>query len=370
MNGSGSRLAGAVHEATKKKSMMQTLRRTTTPLKKNSLWADSIIRSSVLDSEIAKPGGLEGGPGEIKPSDIHALLETRWGRQLTAEEKRFATQRLSYNIMQLEPPSMVRPYLYLGNAYNAVNFIELKSLGITHVLNLCAPERFDPPQSYETNSICCHRIKLVDAPTQEILPYFDECLGFLKRIRKSGGVCLVHCEYGVSRSGTVVLAALMAFEHINFKRALEVVHARPSGPAERRLLACAGVAREASLHAVRPNLSTFERCCLRGGAPDGLKCEHSCDFGMDATEEVRSGIVAKVPLAVEHHGCMPSRRHSSARLLLHLPLSSRLQRRRDRTRRPPAAGAATRPSAHRRKQAHGQFVGLKFEQRWQAKDRG
>lgn len=228
MNGSGSRLAGAVHEATKKKSMMQTLRRTTTPLKKNSLWADSIIRSSVLDSEIAKPGGLEGGPGEIKPSDIHALLETRWGRQLTAEEKRFATQRLSYNIMQLEPPSMVRPYLYLGNAYNAVNFIELKSLGITHVLNLCAEERFDPPQSYETNSICCHRIKLVDAPTQEILPYFDECLGFLKRIRKSGGVCLVHCEYGVSRSGTVVLAALMAFEHINFKRALEVVrHARP-----------------------------------------------------------------------------------------------------------------------------------------------
>ena len=34
--------------------------------------------------------------------------------------------------------------LYLGNGYNAVNFWELRSLGITHVLNLCAEERFDP----------------------------------------------------------------------------------------------------------------------------------------------------------------------------------------------------------------------------------
>ena len=126
--GSGSRLVGVVQEAAKKTGMMQSLRRSATPLKKNSLWADSIIRSSVLDSEIAKPGGLEGGPGEIKPSDIHALLETRWGRKLTAEEKTFANQRLSYNIMQLEPPSRVRATLFLGNAYNAVNFWELKSL--------------------------------------------------------------------------------------------------------------------------------------------------------------------------------------------------------------------------------------------------
>ena len=88
---------------------------------KLGLWADSIIRSSVLDSEIAKPGGLEGGPGEIKPSDIHALLETRWAEGYP-EEKKFMNQRLSYNIMQLEPPSRVRSTLYLGNAYNAVNF--------------------------------------------------------------------------------------------------------------------------------------------------------------------------------------------------------------------------------------------------------
>ena len=102
------------------------------------LWASL----QVLDSEYEEPGGIDGGPGEIRPSDIHALLEARWGRQLTAEEKRFANQRLSYNIMQLEPPSRIRYSLYLGNAYNAVNFWEMRSLGITHVLNLCAEERF------------------------------------------------------------------------------------------------------------------------------------------------------------------------------------------------------------------------------------
>ena len=190
------------------------------------LWADSIIRSSVLDSEYEKPGGIDGGPGEIRPSDIHALLEARWGRKLTPEEKKFANQRLSYNIMQLEPPSIVRPDLLLGNAYNAVNFWELRSLGITHVLNLCAEERFDPPlASYAEHHVACHRIRLCDAPTQDIHGHFAEALAFLRGVRAAGGICLVHCEYGVSRSGTIVLAALMAEEKINLRRAIESVRA-------------------------------------------------------------------------------------------------------------------------------------------------
>ena len=199
---------------------------------KLGLWADSIIRSSVLDSEIAKPGGLEGGPGEIKPSDIHALLETRWGRKLTPEEKKFANQRLSYNIMQLEPPSRVRSTLYLGNAYNAVNFWELKSLGITHVLNLCAEDRFDPPSSYEASGITCHRIPLTDQPSQPIYEHFENAINFLRNCKNQGHSVLVHCEYGVSRSGTIMIAYLMESERMNLKRALEAVRSvRPQvGP--------------------------------------------------------------------------------------------------------------------------------------------
>ena len=237
--GKGTEFANVVRDAAEKtagktgafRNMLSPLRRgpsrTLSGLMsgKNNLWADSIIRSSVLDSEIAKPGGIDGGPGEIRPSDIHALLETRWGRVLTPEEKRFANQRLSYNIMQLEPPSRVRPDLYLGNAYNAVNFWELKSLGITHILNLCAEERFDPPQSYETAGITCHRIRMVDQPTQQIYPSFHESLEFVRATRRGGGTCLVHCEYGVSRSGTIVLACLMAEEHISLAKAFESVKA-------------------------------------------------------------------------------------------------------------------------------------------------
>ena len=90
----------------------------------------------------------------------------------------------------------------------AVNFWELKSLGITHILNLCAEERFDPPASYQTAAISCHRIPLADTPTQDIYGHFAEALGFLQSVRSAGGVCLVHCEYGVSRSGTIVLCAI------------------------------------------------------------------------------------------------------------------------------------------------------------------
>ena len=83
-----------------------------------SLWTDSIIRASVIDAEAERPGGLDGAAGDIKPADIHALLEARWGRKLTREEKQFANQRLAYNIMQLEPPSVIRERVFLGNAYN------------------------------------------------------------------------------------------------------------------------------------------------------------------------------------------------------------------------------------------------------------
>ena len=191
-----------------------------------SLWAETMIRSSVLDAEAERPGGLDGAPGEIKPADIHTLLEARWGRKLTREEKQFANERLSYNIMQLQPPSCIRSYIFLGNAYNAVNFWELRSLGITHVLNLCAEGRFDPPRaSYEAAGIECHRISLIDAPSQDILPSFEESRRILDDCRAGGGVCLVHCEYGVSRSGTIVIAYLMGDERLSLRKAYEAVRA-------------------------------------------------------------------------------------------------------------------------------------------------
>ena len=288
--GSSSSFTAVVREAAEKsgiKTMLSPLRRGPSLTRKNTLWADSIIRSSVLDSEIAKPGGLEGGPGEIRPSDIHALLETRWGRALTPEERRFANQRLSYNIMQLEPPSRVRPHLYLGNAYNAVNFWELKSLGVTHILNLCAEERFDPPASYRTAGIMCHRIPLADQPTQDIYPHFAEALAFVRSVRAGGAaaarnVCLVHCEYGVSRSGTIVLAALMADERLSLRRALESVRAvRPQVHPnagfwralvlfERTLFAPSGLISEPSKGVAYEGLLRFEAAvAARAGGASG-----------------------------------------------------------------------------------------------------
>ena len=102
--------------------------------------------------------------------------------------------------VQLQPPSRIREHLYLGNGYNAVNFVEMRSLGVTHVLNVCAEDRFDPPEAtYDSLGIYCHRIALVDHPSQPILPHFDDALRFLAHVHAVGGICLAHCEYGVSR---------------------------------------------------------------------------------------------------------------------------------------------------------------------------
>ena len=138
----------------------------------------------------------------------------------------------------MSPPSRVRHDLYLGNAYNAVNFWELRSLDVSHVLNLCAEERFDPPEaSYAEAGIECHRIRLTDQPSQDILPVLEEALAFVRASRAAGGVCVVHCEYGVSRSATIVIASVMSDERLSLRKALESVKSVRT-QVQRRRAAC------------------------------------------------------------------------------------------------------------------------------------
>ncbi|XP_059357231.1 dual specificity protein phosphatase 19-like [Carassius carassius] len=100
----------------------------------------------------------------------------------------------------------------------------LKKLKVTHVLNVAygVENVFPDLFTYKT-------VTVLDLPETDITSYFPECFQFIKEAGQQGGVVLVHCNAGVSRSASVVIGFLMSQENMSFDEAFSAVKtARPS----------------------------------------------------------------------------------------------------------------------------------------------
>lgn len=103
--------------------------------------------------------------------------------------------------------SEILPFLYIGNQRDASNKERLAELGITHIINVTA----QLPLHFESDgSIRYKRLPATDSGSQNLKQYFSEAIEFIDNARDSNGKVLVHCQAGVSRSPTIVLAYLMA----------------------------------------------------------------------------------------------------------------------------------------------------------------
>ncbi|XP_038556771.1 dual specificity protein phosphatase 22-A [Micropterus salmoides] len=109
--------------------------------------------------------------------------------------------------------------LYLGNIRDAENRISLSNNGITHILSVCNNAK---PVFEDMTYLCIHA---ADAPSQNLLQHFKECISFIHECRLNGGSCLVHCLAGVSRSTTIVVAYLMTVTHYSWEECLSAVKA-------------------------------------------------------------------------------------------------------------------------------------------------
>ena len=103
-------------------------------------------------------------------------------------------------------PSKILDWLYLGSYRNACDKQEIKDLGINYVLN-CAwecMESFPPGVKY------CH-LKLNDSPNFRIIKYLDKASDFINQAQINNGTILVHCQLGISRSTTCVIAYFIKY---------------------------------------------------------------------------------------------------------------------------------------------------------------
>ena len=115
-------------------------------------------------------------------------------------------------------PSKIFDWLFLGCYRNACNKEEIKDLKINYVLN-CA---FECLESFNNNIKYCH-LKLSDMPSFRIIPFFERATSFINQAHKSGGIILVHCQLGISRSTSCVIAYMIKYMGYTAMSALEFI---------------------------------------------------------------------------------------------------------------------------------------------------
>ncbi|CAF0715889.1 unnamed protein product [Brachionus calyciflorus] len=115
--------------------------------------------------------------------------------------------------------NLIVPYLYLGSLEAAKNVDNLKKLDITHILTLME----DPLDEKIRNSFTYKFKRLTDLPSSNILDILEECIEFIENAIDNSQNILVHCQVGMSRSASIVIAYLMNKDRKPMNEILEFV---------------------------------------------------------------------------------------------------------------------------------------------------
>ena len=106
--------------------------------------------------------------------------------------------------------------LWLGPAPvgNSETMQILHDAGVTHVVNCTKDAPFFP-------SVVQCRVSVDDEPTADISSQLIRAVDFVQKAIEHGGIVYVHCEMGVSRSSTVVIAYRMVALHETLREAYD-----------------------------------------------------------------------------------------------------------------------------------------------------
>ncbi|KAM3852090.1 protein phosphatase Slingshot homolog 3 isoform 5-T5 [Vipera latastei] len=156
----------------------------------------------------------------ITSKEIRTELEQRFGCSLK-NYKEFIDNEMLLIMAQMDWPSKIFDYLYLGSEWNAANLEELQKNRVSHILNVTREiDNFFPEHFTYMN------VRIYDEEASQLLPYWKETHSFISDVRTQGSRVLVHCKMGVSRSGSTVVAYAMKEYGWSLERALAHVRER------------------------------------------------------------------------------------------------------------------------------------------------
>lgn len=166
--------------------------------------------------------------------DVSGQFKTRFrklGKFIMAKASKNPQLRLNLKMKTLEvdvwdEPSASGPYmvevvdgLFMGDSVSSRNRQLLSDRGIKVVFNLCAHRCVSP----FADELTYHDYLLQDSQDFEIAVYFEEITGLIHHHLGRGEPIFVHCQKGLSRAPTLVMAFLIRFHGMDYDSALDLL---------------------------------------------------------------------------------------------------------------------------------------------------
>ncbi|RTG81648.1 uncharacterized protein DC041_0001868 [Schistosoma bovis] len=102
----------------------------------------------------------------------------------------------------------------------AQNLNLLNNYNVTHIINLISniiPNYF--PEYFHYLSLIVY-----DNLTFQLNDILNDCFNFLNIVKQTKGCCFIHCEAGISRSPSIIIAYLMKFYNYSYDNAYNLVN--------------------------------------------------------------------------------------------------------------------------------------------------
>ncbi|KAM4702901.1 protein phosphatase Slingshot homolog 3, partial [Rhinophrynus dorsalis] len=177
---------------------------------------ERIIRRKLRD--ILSESDLEN----ITSKEVRSALEQHTLCDLQ-DYTEFIDNEMIIILAQMDRPSEIFHYLYLGSEWNASNLEELQKNKVSHILNVTREiDNFYPEIFKYLN------IRVLDEENTNLLQYWKETHHFISSARHQGSRVLVHCKMGVSRSASTVIAYAMKEYEWTLETAMKHVKERRS----------------------------------------------------------------------------------------------------------------------------------------------
>ncbi|KAH3761616.1 dual specificity protein phosphatase 1 [Pelomyxa schiedti] len=139
----------------------------------------------------------------------------------TAEQQAVATLTRANNTPANNTPSVVEEGLCMGSMLASMNIAALKAHNITHIINCAKGLEVTWPKFKQFPAEFTYlNLNMTDDSATDLRPSLPQAISFYKEARAKGTTVFVHCAQGVSRSGSVTVAILMAVHNMPYSEAL------------------------------------------------------------------------------------------------------------------------------------------------------
>ncbi|XP_036425146.1 protein phosphatase Slingshot homolog 3 isoform X2 [Colossoma macropomum] len=156
----------------------------------------------------------------ITSKQVRSALEERIGIDMK-NYKEYIDNEMMVTMAQMDKPSKILDYLFLGSEWNAANFEELQKNNVGYILNVTMEiDNFFP------ESFTYMNVRVYDVEATDLLSHWNNTYRFISEARKNGQAVLVHCKMGVSRSASTVIAFVMKQQGWSLDHALNHVRER------------------------------------------------------------------------------------------------------------------------------------------------